>query len=78
MGPPLKLVNVLMGGIPSFQCVNCTTQRGVISKLAVDVLSATVQVTKKILKTAGPNANPRGVLQEYMQTIIDFHLGISH
>ncbi|PKU30025.1 krueppel-like factor 9 [Limosa lapponica baueri] len=26
MGPPLKPVQILLYGIPSFQCVNCTTQ----------------------------------------------------
>ncbi|PKU39466.1 hypothetical protein llap_10229 [Limosa lapponica baueri] len=34
MGPYLKPVQVPLNGIPSLQCVDCTTQLGVISKLA--------------------------------------------
>lgn len=31
---PLELVKVPQDGIPSLQCVNCTTQLGVISRFA--------------------------------------------
>ena len=44
-GPPLKPVKVPLNGIPSLQCVNHTTQLGVIGKLAEGALSPTVHVT---------------------------------
>jgi len=34
--PPFKFVEVTLNGIPSFHCVNCTTQLGVI--FVVDLL----------------------------------------
>jgi len=37
-GPLLKLVQVPLDGILSFWCVNCTTQLGVICKLAEGAL----------------------------------------
>ncbi|KAK4821027.1 hypothetical protein QYF61_012113 [Mycteria americana] len=47
MGPPLKPVKVPLDGIPSLQCVDCTTQLGVIGKLAEGALNPTVHVTDK-------------------------------
>ncbi|KAK4819146.1 hypothetical protein QYF61_025826 [Mycteria americana] len=41
-GPPLKPVKVPLDGIPSLQHVNCTTQLGVIGKLAEGALNPTV------------------------------------
>ncbi|KAK4831319.1 hypothetical protein QYF61_016808 [Mycteria americana] len=46
-GPPLKPVKVPLDGIPSLQCVDCTTQLGVIGKLAEGALNPTVHVTDK-------------------------------
>ena len=40
-------VQVPLDGIPSLQCVDCTTQLGVIGKLAEGVLSSTVHVADK-------------------------------
>ena len=45
LGPPLEPVWVFLVGILSFRCANCTTQIGVICKLAQDVLDPTVSVT---------------------------------
>ncbi|KAK4832883.1 hypothetical protein QYF61_026433 [Mycteria americana] len=50
MGPLLKLVQVLLDGIPSFWHVNRTTQLGVICKLAEDALNPTVYVTDEDIK----------------------------
>ncbi|KAK4818497.1 hypothetical protein QYF61_014227 [Mycteria americana] len=47
MGPPLKPVKVPLDGIPSLQAVYCTTQLGVISKLAEGALDPTVHVADK-------------------------------
>ena len=49
-GPPLKPVKVSLDGIPFFQCVNHTTQLGVIGKLAEGALDPTVHVTAKDVK----------------------------
>ncbi|KAK4806259.1 LOW QUALITY PROTEIN: hypothetical protein QYF61_013403 [Mycteria americana] len=43
-GPLLQLVQVPLDDIPSFWCVNCTTQLGVICKLAEGALNPTVYV----------------------------------
>ncbi|KAK4832392.1 hypothetical protein QYF61_022247 [Mycteria americana] len=50
MCPPLQLVQVPLGGIPSFQLVDCTTQLDVISKCAEGALNPTVHVTNKDVK----------------------------
>ena len=50
MGPPLKPVKVPLDGIPSLQCVNRTTQLGVIDKLAEGALNPTVHVADKEVK----------------------------
>ena len=49
-GPPLKLVQAPLDGIPSLQCVNCTTQPGVISELAEGALNPFVHFTHKDVK----------------------------
>ncbi|KAK4811900.1 LOW QUALITY PROTEIN: hypothetical protein QYF61_014933 [Mycteria americana] len=43
-GPLLQLVQVPLDDIPSFWCVNCTTQLGVICKLAEGALDLAVNV----------------------------------
>ncbi|KAK4818202.1 hypothetical protein QYF61_008586 [Mycteria americana] len=43
-GPLLQLVQVPLDGIPSFWCLNCTTQFGVVCKLAEGALCLTVNV----------------------------------
>ncbi|KAK4810518.1 hypothetical protein QYF61_004481 [Mycteria americana] len=50
MGPSLKPVKVPLDGIPSLQRVDCTTQLGVVGKLAEGVLNPTVHVTDKDVK----------------------------
>ncbi|GAB0180776.1 cAMP-dependent protein kinase inhibitor alpha [Grus japonensis] len=50
MGPPLKPVQVPLDGIPSLRCVNCTTQLGVICKLAECALDPTVYVIDEDIK----------------------------
>lgn len=45
--PPLKPTKVPVYGISSFQCVDCTTQLGVISKPDQGTLNSTVCVTGK-------------------------------
>ncbi|KAK4827673.1 hypothetical protein QYF61_020484 [Mycteria americana] len=47
MGPPLKPVKVPLDGIPSLQCVDHTTQLGVVSKVAEGALDPTVHVADK-------------------------------
>ncbi|KAK4824261.1 hypothetical protein QYF61_012527 [Mycteria americana] len=47
MGPLLKPVKVPLDGTPSLQHVDCTTQLGVISKLAEGALNPTVPVADK-------------------------------
>ncbi|KAK4830147.1 hypothetical protein QYF61_008635 [Mycteria americana] len=49
-GPPLKPVTVTLDGIPSLQCVDHTTQLGVIGKLAEGALKPTVHVANKDVK----------------------------
>ncbi|KAK4816343.1 LOW QUALITY PROTEIN: hypothetical protein QYF61_015657 [Mycteria americana] len=44
-GPLLQLVQVPLDDIPSFWCVSCTTQLGVICKLAEGALDLSVNVT---------------------------------
>ncbi|KAJ7399076.1 hypothetical protein BTVI_118605 [Pitangus sulphuratus] len=50
IGPPLKPVKVSLDGIPSLEYVNCTTQLGVISKLAEGEQNPTVHVNYKDAK----------------------------
>ena len=47
MGPLLQPSQVPLDGFPSFQCVDCTTQLGVIRKLAEGALDAIVCVIDK-------------------------------
>ena len=47
MGPLLQSVQVSLDGFPSFQCIDCTTQLGVILKLAEGSLDAIVYVIDK-------------------------------
>jgi len=56
-GPPLEPVRVPLDGIPSLQRVDCTTQLGVVSKLAEGALDPTVHVTNKDVSTS-PNTDP--------------------
>jgi len=56
-GPLLKLVQVSLAGIPSFWCVNCTTQLGVICKLAEGALDLTKSLMK-MLNSTGPSTEP--------------------
>ena len=48
MGPLLKLIQVLLDGIPSLQHMNRTTQLGVVCKLAEGALDPTVYVDEDI------------------------------
>jgi len=47
MGPLLHPVHVPLYGFPSFQCIDCTAQLGVLFKLAEGALSAIVCVIDK-------------------------------
>ena len=49
-GPPLEPVKVPLHGIPSLQCVDCTTYLGVVGKLAEVALDGTVHIAKKDIK----------------------------
>ncbi|KAK4822002.1 hypothetical protein QYF61_006616 [Mycteria americana] len=64
MGPPLKPVKVPLDGIPSLQCVNRTTQLGVISKLAEGALNPTVHVTDKCVKQCLSEYRPGFIPEE--------------
>jgi len=57
MGPLLKLVQVPLDGIPSFQRVDCITQLGVVCKLP-EVHSIALSVSLKIINSTGPNMDP--------------------
>ena len=70
MGPLLKLVQVHLDGILSFRCVNCTTQLGVICKLAEGALNTTMSLMK-ILNSTGPNTDLWGT-----PLVTDLHLDI--
>jgi len=50
MFPLLQPVKVPLDGIPSLQCVNCTTQLGGISKLAEGAPNPTIRVADKDVK----------------------------
>jgi len=62
VGMLFKLVQVPLDGISSFNCVNCTTQLGVINKLAESALDPIIYVTDKMLKNTGPRMDPWGSL----------------
>jgi len=49
-GPFFKLVQVPLDGIPSFWCVSCTTQLGVICKLVEGALDLAFSVIDKNVK----------------------------
>jgi len=57
-GPALQLVQVPLDGTPSFWCV-CTTQLGVICKLAEGALNLVMSLMK-ILNSTGPSMDPSG------------------
>ena len=60
-GPPFKPVKVPLDGIPSFQCVDRTTQLGVVGRLAEGALHPTVcavHVTNEMLNSASPSTDP--------------------
>ena len=50
MGTILKLFQVPLDGIPSFGCIDCTTEFGVICKLAEGTFDPTVYVIDKDMK----------------------------
>ena len=54
MGPPLKPVKVPLDGIPSLQCVDCTTQLPVVGKFGEGALDPTVSVANKDVKQRQP------------------------
>lgn len=58
MGPPLELVQTLLYGIQSLRCVNCTTQLGVVCKLAEAALGPTVHGIDKDIKQYLPPYGP--------------------
>lgn len=58
--PPLKPIKVPVNSIPTFQCVACTTQLGVISKLN-QAYSVQVSVSlTKIIYSSGLSTNSWG------------------
>ena len=57
IGPPLKPVQVPLDGIPSLQCVNRTTQLGVISKRAESALNLPHMSLTNMANHAGPHAD---------------------
>jgi len=56
-GPLLKLVQVPLDGIPSFWQFDCTTQLGVICKLAQGALDLT-KSSMKMLNSTSPSTEP--------------------
>ena len=59
MGPPLKPVKVPLDLPPSLQRVDCTTQLGVISKLAESALSPTSPTCPLIIVSELSRACPQ-------------------
>lgn len=68
MGPPLKPVQVPLGGMPFIQYASCTTQLGVVSRLPEAALDPPVCVTNtdaelpwcQALRNATPHPSPLG------------------
>jgi len=58
-GPLLELVQVPVDGILSLRCVDCSTQLGIICKLAEGALNPAMSLMN-ILNTTGPNTDPQG------------------
>jgi len=56
-GPLPELVQVPLDGIPSFWCVNCTTQLGVICKLAEGALNL-AKSFMNMLNSTTPSMDP--------------------
>jgi len=56
-GPFLELVQVPLDAIPSFSCVSCTTQLGVVCKVAEGALNLTKSLVK-MLNSTGPSTDP--------------------
>lgn len=54
----LKPVHVPVDGLPSLQCADCTTQLGVIVKLAEGALDPTVHSTSKDIKQCQSQYRP--------------------
>ena len=50
MGPVLQPVQVPLDGLLSLQCIDCTSQLGVICKLAEGALNPAVDVTNEDIK----------------------------
>jgi len=56
-GPLLELVQVPLDGNPSFWCVNCTTQLGVVCELAEGALDLAKSLMK-VLRSTSPSTDP--------------------
>jgi len=57
-GPLTELVQVPLDGIPSFRCVSCTTQLGLICKLDEGALDLASKSLMKMLNSTGPSMDP--------------------
>jgi len=58
MGPHLKPVQLTLDGIPSFCDIICTTQLGIISKLAMGTLHPIICVIDKDVKEYQSKGEP--------------------
>ena len=58
MGPLLRLVQVLLDGIPSLRRVDCTTQLCVVCKFAEGALDPTVYVIDEDIEQHWPQNGP--------------------
>lgn len=58
MCPPLLPVQVPLDGIPSIQSADCTSQLGVLAKLAEGELNPTVHVVDKDVKQPESHQKP--------------------
>ncbi|KAK4831083.1 hypothetical protein QYF61_015281 [Mycteria americana] len=73
ISPLLELVQVPLDGILSLRCVNCTTQLGVICKLAEGALKPTVYVTDEDIKhmdAEGRHLSPISINIELLTTTL--------
>ena len=65
MGSPFEFVQVPLDGIPSFCCINCSTQFGVICKLAKGTLNPIIYVIDKNFKEYLSQDSPLGDIAHY-------------
>jgi len=62
VGLPFTFLRVPLYVIPSFCCINCIAQLGVISKLAEGALNPIIYAIDEDVENIGPKIDPWGTL----------------